>query len=254
MKTPPQPNPKLVPLDRVAKFIHQLTHDVRNGLSTIDLETAFIAEIATDEEVLAEVRKLRAMVSDTVKILRLVSQRFQPVTVHPITWSAVMVMEELCTHLQTEFPEEARTVEVESQFTTESLLVDLDQTLSAVMEVLRNAFQFRKEDARVKVIGTVIDGRAVIEVREASSAPDNPTPPEQWGAEALLSTRPGGYGLGLHQARQITEAQGGNLETSYTGEELVTHIFLPKEMETRIDHKKPAQLLGIHRPTLYSKR
>jgi len=42
----------------VAKFVRQLTHDVRNGLSAIDLETAFIAEIATDEEVLAETRKL----------------------------------------------------------------------------------------------------------------------------------------------------------------------------------------------------
>jgi len=228
MKTPLQPNPKLVPLDRVAKFIHQLTHDVLNGLSAIDLETAFIAEIATDDEVQAEVRKLREMVSDTAKMLRLVSQRFQPVAVHPITWAAVTVMEELRTRLQTEFPEESQAVEVENQFTTESLLVDLDQTLSAVMEVLRNAFQFRKEGARVKVIGMAFDGQAVIEVREASSVPDNPTPPEQWGSELLLSTRPSGYGLGLHQARQIAEAQGGSLEINQARSELVTRLLLPK--------------------------
>ena len=228
MNNSPLPNEQLVPMERVAKFIRQLTHDVRNGLSAIDLETAFIAEIATDPEVHAEIRKLREMVSETAKMLRRVSQHFQPATVHPIPWAATTVIEELRKQLQTEFPEEAPTVEFENQYGSETVSIDLVQTLAAVTAVLRNAFQFRQEAAVVRVIGTSQSGQTAIEVREPKVALQNETPPERWGIEPLRSTRPGGYGLGLHQARQIAEAQGGSLETSFTGSELVTRITLPR--------------------------
>lgn len=227
MNHSPLPNEQLVPMERVAKFIRQLTHDVRNGLSAIDLETAFIAEIATDEEVLVEVRKLREMVADTAKMLRRVSQHFQPATVHPIPWAATTVMEELRKQLQTEFPDESASVEFENQFKDETVQIDLHQTLSAAIAVLRNAFQFREEGAAVRVIGSSQSGQAVLEVRESKTILQDEVPPEQWGVEPLRSTRPGGYGLGLHQARQIAEAQAGSLETSFTGSELVTRIALP---------------------------
>jgi len=84
MNKPPIQDEVSVPLERVAKFIRQLTHDVRNGLSATDLEAAFIEEISDDQEVLAEVRKLREMISDTAKMLRGISQYFQPASVHPI--------------------------------------------------------------------------------------------------------------------------------------------------------------------------
>ena len=227
MNNSPLPNEPLVPLERVAKFIRQLTHDVRNGLSAIDLETAFIAEIATDPEVLTEARKLREMVAETAKMLRRVSQNFQPVTAHPIPWAAATVMEELNKQLQAEFPEEAPTVALENQFGAETVQIDLNQTLAAVLAVLRNAFQFGQEGARVRVIGGVQEGQATLEVREPREALQNETPPEQWSVQPLRSTRSGGYGLGLYRARQIAEAQGGSLETHFTGSELVTRITLP---------------------------
>jgi len=220
------PNEQLVPLERVSKFIRQLTHDVRNGLSAIDLETAFIAEIATDEEVLAEVRKLREMVAETAKMLHRVSQHFQPPTVHPIPWAATTVMEELRKQLQTEFPEESLTVEMENRFKEETVQIDLNQTLAVALAVLRNAFQFRQEGVLVRVIGSSQDGQTTLEVREPKATLQNETPPEEWGVEPLRSTRSGGYGLGLYQARQIAEAQGGSLEISFTGSELVTRIAL----------------------------
>ena len=225
----PTPNEQLVPLERVAKFVRQLTHDVRNGLSAIDLETAFIAEIATDQEVLDEIRKLREMVAETAKMLRNVSQNFQPVSVHPIPWPATIVMEELGKNLQSEFPEELSTVAIENRYVTEKLRNDLNQTLAAVFAVLRNTFQFQEEGTPVRVIGSSLDGLATIEVREPKVALQNETPPEEWSTEPLRSTRSGGYGLGLYRARQILEAQGGSLKISFTGSELVTKITLPKE-------------------------
>ena len=40
-----------IPLPRVVNFVRQITHDVRNGLNAIDLQAAFIAEIAGAGEV-----------------------------------------------------------------------------------------------------------------------------------------------------------------------------------------------------------
>ncbi|MEI6561650.1 MAG: hypothetical protein WCO68_06140 [Verrucomicrobiota bacterium] len=221
------PNESLVPLERVSKFIRLLTHDVRNGLSAIDLETAFIAEIATEPEVLDEIRKLREMVADTAQMLRRMSQNFQPVMAHPIPWAAATVMEELRKQLQAEFPEEFETVVVENRFGADTVQIDLNQTLAAALAVLRNAFQFRQEGALVQVIGCVHEGQAMLEVREPKETLQSDIPPEQWGTVPLRSTRSGGYGLGLYRARQIAEAQGGSLKTSFTGSELVTQITLP---------------------------
>ena len=229
MKTSSEQSEKLVPLERVSKFIRQLTHDVRNGLSAIDLETAFIAEIATEEEVLAEIRKLREMVAETAMLLRVLSQHFQPVTVHCIPWAAVMVMEELNKRLQTDFPEEAQTAEVESRFGEETVQIDLSQTLSATMAVVRNAFQFRPQKAMVSITGLMWSGQPLIEIRVQKGILQDETPPSEWGVEPLRSTRSGGYGLGLFHARQIAEAQGGSLEASLEGNDLVTRIMLPLE-------------------------
>ena len=227
MNATPSPNETLVPLERVSKFVRQLTHDVRNGLSAIDLETAFIAEIATEPEVLAEIRKLREMVTDTAQMLRRMSQNFQPVTAHPIPWEAATVMEDLRKQLQAEFPEEATTVAVENRFEEETVQIDLTQTVAAVFAVVRNALQFREDGTLIKVIGNAQEGQATLEVREPKATLQGETPPEEWGTVPLRTTRPGGYGLGLYRARQIAEAQGGNLTTSFTGTELVTRITLP---------------------------
>lgn len=229
MKTSPPPSEKPIPVERVAKFVRQLTHDVRNGLSAIDLETAFIAEIATDDEVLGELHKLREMISDTAKMLRRVSQYFHPVAVHCIPWAAATVMEELRKNVETEFPEEARTVEIENRFGAQTVAIDLQQTLAIVTAILRNAFQFRREEAPLRILGMMHGSQAVIELHEPKTALENETPPEQWGVEPLLSTRPGGYGLDLHQARQIARAQGGSLQIEAVGGELVTRITLPGE-------------------------
>lgn len=227
MKNPAPPNEVTIPLERVGKFIRQLTHDVRNGLSAIDLETAFIAEIATDEDVLTELHKLREMISDTAKMLRRVSQYFHPVAVHPISWSAATVMQELWKTAQAEFPEEP--LELQNRFAGEMVEIDLQQTITAVLAVLRNALQFRQTEMPVSIVGELRDGNPVIELHQARMETENPLPPDEWGSQPLLSTRPGGYGLELFQARQIMASQGGNLEIEATGQEILTRITLPVE-------------------------
>ncbi len=225
MNTPNPPGEITVPLERVARFVRQLTHDVRNGLSAVDLETAFIAEISADEEVLAELHKLREMIAETAKMLRRVSQYFHPIAAHPIQWSAATVMQEIQKTAEIEFPDEE--VGFENRFQTESVEIDLQLTLTIVLSVLRNALQFRRDESPITVTGTVFNGKPAIEILERRV--ENPIPPAQWGTEPLLSTRPGGYGLELYQARQIVAEQGGSLDIEPSGEQLLTRLTLPIE-------------------------
>ena len=39
-----------MPFDRVAGLVRHLTHDIRNGLNTLDLQASFLQEIVTDPE------------------------------------------------------------------------------------------------------------------------------------------------------------------------------------------------------------
>jgi len=217
-----------VPVERVAKFIRQLTHDVRNGLSASDLEAAFIEEISADAEVLTEVRKLREMISDTAKMLRAISQYFQPASVHPIPWEAKTVMEELGKRVKAKFPEQFQAIKITDDFRGETVEVDLEQTLVLVLAVLRNSIQWMKEGAEISVHGTAKDGPALIEIIEPKVDFTSDTPPEKWGTAPLYSTRSGGYGLGLFHARKIAQAQGSRLEIHFAGNELITRITLPE--------------------------
>lgn len=216
-----------MPFERVAKFIRQLTHDVRNSLSAVDLESAFIAELVTDPEAADEVRKLRAMVSNAAKILRDLSQNFQPVTVELMPWQAAIIFEELSSRLPKQFPEDAATVDLECRIKGEMIQVDLEQFIRALCNVLLNAFQFRQEGVRTSLACFAEGGFVVFEVREPKRTFESPLPVEEWGSEPLFSTRPGGYGLGLYRARQVLEAHGGQLQIKREGDSLLTRVVLP---------------------------
>ena len=216
-----------MPFERVAKFIRQLTHDVRNSLSAVDLESAFIAELVTDPETVDEVRKLRAMVANAAKMLRDLSQNFQPVTVDMMPWQAAIIFEELVSRLPKQFPEETATVDIENRVTTEMIQVDLEQFIRAMFSVLLNAFQFRQEGVRISLSCFGERDTVVFEVREPKRTFESPIPLEEWGTEPLFSTRPGGYGLGLYRARHVFEAHGGSLHIKREGDSLLTRVVLP---------------------------
>ncbi len=233
MKNDPQPPQLLIPMERVSRFVRQLTHDIRNGLSAIDLEAAFVAELVDDPEASEEVRKLRKLVSNTAKSLRDVSQFFQPVTLHTMPWEATLFIEELRRRITTGFPEE-QGWGIEAHFGDECVCIDLEQMMVALVHVMSNAFQFR-------LPGTAIGLRAFLEgeevVLELSERKPEPLPsetldPSRWGYEPLHTTRNGGYGLGLYRARLIFEEHGGKLSGRLEGEQLITRMTLPLCQET----------------------
>ncbi len=205
----------LVPFERVAKFVRQLTHDIRNGLSAIDLEAAFIAELVHDPEAAEEIRKLRGMVAGNARMLRDLSQHFQPIALHEMPWAAATFFGELHARILKRFPGE--TLEVASKLDTEQIRIDLEQMVGAMQAILTNAVAFRRDNGGPLRLSGAIEGEHfVMELREPKEMLAGP-PPGEWGREPLQSNRPGGYGLGLYRARRVIEAHGGTLEISYKG-------------------------------------
>ena len=84
-----------VPLPRVAGFIRQVTHDVRNGLNSMDLQAAYLAELITQPEAVEELRRLRGLIHSTARQLQSVSANFWTATPSFVTYSARILIEDL---------------------------------------------------------------------------------------------------------------------------------------------------------------
>src|SRR5882724_10616079 len=94
----------VVPFERVAGMVRHLTHDVRNGLNTLDLQAALLQELVTDSEVSAEVKRLRGMIQSTTRSLQSFSTTFWLGEAHPVTYSAKIFVEDFRTRLATVLP------------------------------------------------------------------------------------------------------------------------------------------------------
>src|SRR5437762_2846427 len=59
----------------VTSFIREVTHDIRNGLNALDLQAAYLNELAPDDEALVEIQKMRSMISNVTHQLQDISIR-----------------------------------------------------------------------------------------------------------------------------------------------------------------------------------
>ena len=112
--------------------------------------------------------------------------------------------------------------------------MDYTLLMGALMELTRNAIYFREGDNAIHITAWNEKGNVVFEVRQARSRPAAPA--DQWGREPLVSSRRGGYGLGLFYVRRIMEALGGEFDAGYddTAGEVKARLALP------IKGKQPA--------------
>lgn len=223
-----------IPFALAAGFFRLLSHDVRNGLNAIDLQTAFVAEIATEPEVVEEVKKTRAMSANVSRMLQSTAAYFQPLVPQPITISARLFVEDLRDRVARLFPGNFTEVNWSGTFPDESQQVTLDVELfsAAVGELIRNAFHFREAGREIQVQAAINNGEFQLYLTEGKSKIDGV--PEQWGTVPLQSTRRGGYGLGLFHARRIVAVHGGQLSIKFDEERslLQTVLTIPQEPES----------------------
>ena len=89
-------------------FIWQLTHDLRNDLNAIELQSAYIEELGKSEEVKNEIKRLREMVSRLASTLQRLSRAVGEVKPNLIPYPACDFMQDLRGKIDHDFPKESK--------------------------------------------------------------------------------------------------------------------------------------------------
>ena len=216
-----------IPWENFVRFVRQLTHDLRNHLNAADLTAAYIREIATDPDLIPEIKRLRETISAAALALQKVSAAVGQTRIAPIPYRASEFLEDIQKKIATEFREQNANIVWESTGADAALEVDPQLLQQAVLELFRNAFRHNRGEGPLIACGKIDNQRFVFTLREPKNRFELPT--REWGRQPLQSVSPGHYGLGLSRARAIIEAHGGELSARYEPGQsaLVTTITLP---------------------------
>jgi signal transduction histidine kinase len=196
----------------------QITHEIRNPLSSIGLNTSMIEEeleqlpAERSEEALSlcrsinrEVDQLTALTEEYLQFARLPEAKFHPESLEHVVSST-------CDFMREELKGMGVELEVE---TGEPVLLPMDegQIRRVVMNLIRNAAEATADagggSVRVKVSH---DGRARLEVADSGQGIPEDVLPSIF--EPFVTRKEGGTGLGLAVSQQIVAEHGGEIRAA----------------------------------------
>lgn len=202
-----------VPWPDIVKFIRQLGHDIRNNLNAVELQSAYLAELANEVEMKDEVKRLREMVSEIGAGLQRLSAALAQTSPTVISYSATDFVEDVKQKLSKDFPEAGPKVRWDVQLKSEKLQIDPLITQQALLELFANAFHHERDVKEIKAKACVDGENFVFELREPKAKFELST--ADWGREPLRYLSHGHYGLGLNRIRLIVEAHQGTFSADY---------------------------------------
>jgi K+-sensing histidine kinase KdpD len=222
------PDPDIqVSMPDVAKFVRQLGHDLRNHLNAIELQSAYIAEIAEDPELKDEIKRLRAMISEMGASLQRVTSALSAGRLTLMPYGAADFVEDLRQKLAADHPDESAKIEWSAQVGDATLQIDPQSLQPALLELFENAFRHDRAEGVISVEARIREDRFVFTICEPKRSFERST--DNWGLEPLRSVGQGHYGLGLYRSRAIIEAHQGQLNARYDHavSSLITTVVLP---------------------------
>jgi len=216
-----------VPWIDIVQFVRQLSHDLRNHLNAIELQSAYIGELTADAEIKTEIKRLREALSGLTTILQKLSAGLGQIRTEVMPYGGADFIEDLRKKVVTDFPRESTAISWDVHLRGAALEIDPQLLQQAFIELFNNAFRHERGKGPLTVAAKIDNDRFVFTLREPKSRFELST--ENWGREPLRKISPGHYGLGLNLARIIVEAHGGKLRAHYDPTEsvLVTTITLP---------------------------
>jgi signal transduction histidine kinase len=219
-----------VPWSDTIRFIRQLSHDLRNDLNAIELQSAYIGELETNEELKSEIRRLREMISGAASALQRLSRAVGEVKPNRISYRAADFMEDLRTKIDHDFPKESTEISWDIQLGDAMLDIDPQLLQEAFAELFANAF--RHDPGPILGRAKIDNNRFLFTLREPKAPFELPT--QNWGREPLRKISQRHYGLGLNRVRAIVEAHGGELHAQYDPNvsALTTTLTLPLSGES----------------------
>src|SRR3984893_13121845 len=197
----------------VVKFIRQLGHDIRNNLNAVELQSAYLGELAEEHELKGEVQRLREMVSELGSGLQKLSAALSQTTPSLIDYDAADFVEDLKHKLAKDLPSHAAKINWAVQLKNEKLEVDAPMAQQALVELFANAFQNERTLRSIAAKVYIDSDRFVFELHEIKTKFELPA--ENWGREPLRHLSQGHYGLGLSRTRAVVEAHGGTFGANY---------------------------------------
>jgi K+-sensing histidine kinase KdpD len=209
------------------RFIGQLSHDLRNDLNAIELQSAYIAELEKNEEVLGEIKRLRAMISRLASTLQQLSRDVGQVRPTLISYRATDLMEDLRKKIDDNFPKQSSEITWEIQPGNAMLNVDPQLLQDAFTELFVNAFRHDRGKGPLLARAKIDNNRFLFTLHEPKDRFDLST--QNWGREPIRKISQRHYGFGLNRIRAIVEAHGGKLHAQHDPNvsALITTLTLP---------------------------
>jgi K+-sensing histidine kinase KdpD len=216
-----------VPWSDAALFVRQLSHDLRNDLNAIELQSAYIGELTQDQELTREVKRLREAVSGLNSTLQLLSRAVAEVALNLITYPASEFLADMRTQIELNFPKENDEITWDVQLKDGMLNIDPQLFQEVFLELFANAFQHDRDKGTLVATARITDGRFLFTLHEPKAGFSSDT--QNWGREPLRNIKQRHYGLGLNRVRAIIEAHGGELQAQYDPKAatLVSTVALP---------------------------
>jgi K+-sensing histidine kinase KdpD len=206
-------NSLTVPWSDTVRFVRQLSHDLRNDLNAIELQSAYIGELTQDQELTSEIKRLREVVSGMNSTLQLLSRAVGEVTPNVVTYPAAEFLADMRAQIERNFPKENREITWDVQLQGRMLNIDPQLLQEVFVELFANAFQHDRGKGALVARARITDERFLFTLREPKAVFSSDT--QNWGREPLRNIRQRHYGLGLNRVRAIIEAHGGELRVQY---------------------------------------
>ena len=211
----------------VVRFIRQLSHDLRNHLNAIELQSAYISELAGENELKDEIKRLRGMTSGLTSALQSLSKAVSDVKPNLIPYRATDFAEDLRKKIDHDFSGGSAAITWNVQVGDAMLDVDPQLLQEALNELFANACRHTRGEANVVVTVKTENGQFLFIMEEPKAPLEGIA--ENWGDEPLRKVSPNHYGLGLHRVRAIIEAHGGKIHAHHdpNASKLMTTCALP---------------------------
>ena len=224
-------------LATIGKMSSQITHEIRNPLSSIGLNVELLEEeleaAATgDAAAVDEGRALLRAVTDEVDRLRDVTEHYLRFARLPeperVSTDLVLLLEDLLVFLGGEL--EGQAIETELALDPlPALHLDGQQLRQAFLNLVRNAAEAMPDGGRIRVSTRREGPHAVVRLSDTGVG----IPEEHLGQlfDPFFSTKRTGTGLGLALTQQMISQHGGSIEVeSAQGEGTTVSVRLPLDI------------------------
>lgn len=214
-----------IPWSRLAAFVRQHTHDVRNHLNGLDLEAALLDDIVPRGEAKESVARLRRQIREFAHEMRDLSAKFgDPPSGRASVPASVLFL--IWKDQASDF-DPAPNITWNQEVGEAKVVVDPDAMARTFQELIANAIAFSPGQP-LRAEAVTKDGHVSFTLTEPKK---DPVDPSHWGEAPLNTTQRGAYGLGLWSVERSVKASNGEIHRHYdsAGKELVTTLSFPAQ-------------------------